>query len=68
MTSDQTAPLVWADEYLRRYGEPAPALDGYEAVVFNRRMREEMQKAAPDGRVTVAMLAECARKAAGKPA
>lgn len=51
----------WAGEYRRLYGEAPPAHSGYEAVAFNRALRSEVQRAAPDGEVTPTLFAECAR-------
>ena len=58
----------WANEYERLYGEPAPVFGESQALGFNLRLKAEIDKAAPDGRITAAEMAACARKAEGKPA
>ena len=55
----------WEAEYLRLYGEQPPSPEGFDAVMFNRRLREEIEKAAPDGEVTPTLVAQCARKVSG---
>lgn len=58
----------WKDEYRRLYGEAPPSREGFDAVVFNRKLKAEVEKAAPDGEVTPTLMAQCARRAEGKPA
>jgi len=55
----------WAEEYRRLYGEAPPSHEGFDAVVFNRKLKAEVEKAAPDGEVTPTLMAQCARRIEG---